>query len=195
MINVACVLKSGGPYDAEYVHRLYEGVSAHLDCFTWNCLSDVPEVATEPLKHNWPRWWPKLELFRRFHGEPTLYLDLDTVVVGDLSDITDSIGQMVMLTDFTRPNDLASGVMGWTGHHAHLYRRFAGQPQRWMNLYPRRGDGLFIADHVGECDRFQDLVPGQIVSYKQHCRDGVPEDARVVCFHGNPRPRDVDWHV
>jgi len=28
------------------------------------------------------------------------------------------------------------------------------------------------------------------VSYKVHCRAGVPAGARVVCFHGRPKPWD-----
>ena len=28
-------------------------------------------------------------------------------------------------------------------------------------------------------------------SYKYHCGDGLPDDARVVCFHGRPKPADV----
>jgi len=39
--------------------------------------------------------------------------------------------------------------------------------------------------------RLQDIVPGQLVSFKAQCSDGVPDDARVVFFHGLPRPHET----
>jgi hypothetical protein len=42
-------------------------------------------------------------------------------------------------------------------------------------------------------DRWQELVPDQVFSYKAHIRDrAVPPSARVVCFHGKPRPWEVE---
>nr|WP_145924153.1 hypothetical protein [Halomonas elongata] len=43
----------------------------------------------QPLAHGWPGWWSKLELFRP-HGGDLLYLDLDTVVRGDLQPLIDA---------------------------------------------------------------------------------------------------------
>ena len=37
------------------------------------------------------------------------------------------------------------------------------------------------------------MFPGQLVSYKKHVRGGsLPEEARLVSFHGKPDPEDVD---
>jgi hypothetical protein len=37
--------------------------------------------------------------------------------------------------------------------------------------------------------------PAHVVSYKYHCRQGLPDDARVVCFHGKPDPHEIsdEW--
>ena len=34
-----------------------------------------------------------------------------------------------------------------------------------------------------------------VYSYKVHCENGLPKDARVVCFHGKPYIQDVkdEW--
>jgi hypothetical protein len=59
-----------------------------------------------------------------------------------------------------------------------------------------RGDQEWIAATLRKhkiAPRFiQDMVPG-IVSYKVHVKDngGPPSGTRVVCFHGQPKPRDV----
>jgi len=55
---------------------------------------------------------------------------------------------------------------------------------------------MFIRDLV-KPDLWQDLLPvGQIVSYKNHCRNGLPSNARIVSFHdrgggGKNRPHQV----
>ncbi|MDZ7711703.1 MAG: hypothetical protein U5L06_00620 [Rhodovibrio sp.] len=198
-VTVACVLRSGGDYGPEYVKRLRAGVGRHLPGAVWVCLSDVPEAATHPLQHGWPGWWSKMELFTPgLLTGPTLYLDLDTVVVGDLADIAAAVPRdgFAMLQDFTRPDGYGSGVMGWFGDWSRLYSAFAADPAGHQARYAtgaRWGDQAFIRDHIGcRPATWQDAVPRQIVSYKVH---GRTADARLVCFHGRPRPAEVDWQA
>src|SRR6478609_2567748 len=116
MLTVACVLKSGGIYDATWVERLRAGVKRHLPLeHRFVCLSDV-DVPCEriPLEYNWPGWWSKLEAFRL--PGPVIYFDLDTAIVGDLSEIvarTDLWGGFTILEDFYRNKGYGSGVMAW----------------------------------------------------------------------------------
>lgn len=194
--TVACVLRSGGPYTAEYVERLAEGVKRHLPGADFWCLSDVPVACRRvSLIHRWPGWWSKLELFRPglFTG-PTLYLDLDTYVVGDLTEIAAYPHRFTMLSDFYKPRFPASGVMAWSGDWSRLYEAFARDPKRHMETYcatGRWGDQGFIAHHLGEDPaRFQTLFPGQVLSRKV---GGDRSDARIICSHGRPRPHEVGW--
>jgi len=197
MVTVACVLRSGGDFTPEYVHRLRAGVEQHLPGARFVCLSDVPEVATHAPWHGWQGWWSKMELFRPgLLTGPTLYLDLDTVIAGDLTDVAAAIPRdgFVMLADFYRDGGLGSGVMGWHGDWSALYHAFAGDPQAHMNRYrsgARWGDQAFIRDHL-PCRpwTWQDTAPGKVVSYKVH---GRTPDARVVAFHGKPRPHEIGW--
>ena len=59
---------------------------------------------------------------------------------------------------------------------------------------PDFGDQLLFNIQFGHdgLDRWQDLYPGQVVSYKVHCKDGLPKDARLVKFHGKPRIHDCN---
>lgn len=187
MITVACVLKSGGCYTPEYVERLKAGVDAHLMGHRFVCLSDV-DVPCEriQLTEDLPGWWSKLELFRL--TGPTLFLDLDTVITGDLSEIAAYPHQFTMLSDFYHPERPASGVMAWSGDWSRLLDEY--EPGR---KYPGHGDQGYIAWKLGEVERFQDLFPGQVVSRKVVSTRNANE--RVVCFHGQPRPHDVGWRV
>jgi hypothetical protein len=191
-VTVACVLRSGGDYDARWVHALYRQLGQHMpEPWTFVCLSDDPDVpGYVPLAYGWPRWWPKIELFTPglFDG-PVLYLDLDTLVLGDLSDIASYRGRMAMLADFYRlargRRQGESGVMAWTPceHTEAVHRAYVKRP------VGTGGDGPFIHRHV-EHEYLQDLYPGQIASFKAEARNGPPDGARLVAGHGRPRFSD-----
>ena len=192
-MEIACVLKGGGEFKPVHLYALADSIIQHNPEAKIRCLTNVDidheHVEALPLQHNWPRWWSKIELFRpgNFPG-PTLYLDLDTVVVGR---IEIEIGRFTMLQDVYRKGDFGSGVMSWKKPPEHVYHAFAKDPQRHMLSYRTRnkwGDQAFIRDHLGEKPA---TFGQQFRSYKVHCKDGVPEDTRVVYFHGKPRP----WQV
>ena len=198
MLTVACVLKSGGIYDATWVARLRDGVARHLPVeHRFVCLSDV-DVPCEriPLEHDWPGWWSKIELLK-LQG-PMLFFDLDTAIVGDLSDIAQKAtphSGIVMLQDFYRRKGFGSGVMAWGGAFDGLAwkRAFVRRAEEYQRELGSRGDQGYLEDcfQYAFVPVWQDLLPGQIVSYKVHCRNGIPPDARVVCLHGLPKFGDM----
>lgn len=194
MLTVACVLKSGGVYNADWVAKLRAGFAKHLTiAHRFVCLSDV-DVPCEriPLRHDWPGWFSKIEVLR-LQG-PVLYLDLDTAIVGSLDDLAHAATTMrfAMLRDFYRGNGLGSGVMAWNDDVGSLYERFLIAPHAWINRCTG-GDQHFLelATNGEGVERLQDVLPGQIVSYKIHCRFGIPKDARIVCLHGAPKFPDM----
>lgn len=198
-LTVACVLKSGGIYDATWVARLRDGVKRHLPIdHRFVCLSDV-DVPCEriPLENGWPGWWSKMELYR-LEG-PVLAVDLDTAIVGDLLDVA-AIARsepLVMLRDFYRLGEgLGSGMIAWNDTDLSaicLYETFLADAGKWMAALGSRGDQGFVeeAAFLPGITRWQDALPGQVVSYKVHCRGGIPAGARVVCLHGRPKFSDM----
>ena len=185
--TIACVLKSGGIYGPEHVASLKSNVANHIGGHRFVCLSDI-DVPCEriPLKHNWPGWWSKLELFRSelFDG-PVLYLDLDTVVTGDLTPLVAENG-FIITTDWWG-GGFQSSVMSWNGNQP-FYMMFA--PEIHMQI--GGGDQEFLHRTMPKAARYEE---GLVVSYKAHCESGLPQNARVVCFHGTPKQWDVtdDW--
>ena len=211
MTTIACVLKTGVwknrhmkiTYSAKHVRWLQGMVTRFCPVpYRFVCLTDtqIDGVETLPLKDNLPGWWSKMELFREFQN--CFYLDLDTVLVGDISEIVNHPHKFSALRNFSRTPDtkrMGSAVMAWNGDYRFLYDRFMHAPKRHMaecSSSNKWGDQGFICHELNWAfDRFQDLFPGQIVSYKVHCKDGVPPGASVVCFHGKPKPWDItrDW--
>lgn len=201
---IACVLRSGGAYRPEHVQRLAAQAARFAPGVPFVCLSDVdvPGVTVVPLQHDWPGWWSKLELFRDGAFPPgyrVLYMDLDTTIVGPIGELLRRPEPFIALANFyiragrqSVGGQLGSGLMAWTaGAAGHLYERFAWNPPAIMQDCGGYGDQLFIHNEVGERCYWQDILPGQVVSYKVHCERGVPASARIVCFHGKPRPWDV----
>lgn len=190
-MQIACVLRSGGEYNAHHVCLLADSILAHNNV-PIVCLSDVnfyhPGVEVRPLLHKWQGWWSKIELFREFTG-PTLYLDLDTVVIGRLP----AIGKkFTMLRDVYRSNDFGSGVMSWASSHAWLYENFLRQPSYYINRYRTRrnwGDQGYMRDYLGHVP---ELFGDEYRSYKVHCAERVPAGTSVVYFHGKPKPWEVE---
>lgn len=203
-MRVVTVLKSRGPFGPsefkpEHVVALQKQVEKWAPLAQFTCLSDVKidGVDCVPLKRHWPGWWSKIEMFDPELGGGFLFLDLDTVISGDLSDIL-AIDKLTLLRDFYRDGvKLKEGLGGGliyvpAGAGREVWDEFTANPAAVMQLY-RRGDQHFFEKFwLKSAARWQDVLPGQVVSYKVHCqRSGVPPGARVICFHGIPRPWSV----
>jgi hypothetical protein len=189
-LTVACVLRSGGQYHAGHVRGLMAQVETWLPEARFVCLSDVPVPCERiELVSDWPGWWAKLELFQHLKGR-TLYLDLDSVIVGNPLPLV--TGRFTMIKNWLDPRLRASGVMSWAGDYSHITKQFAPIAQRVMEAYVtsvRWGDQAFIAERAGRVDTFR---PGMVVSYRyqQHYfrRGKPPNGARVVAFNGTCVP-------
>lgn len=152
-------------------------------------------------------------------GTTILYFDLDVVVTGQLDDLVSCRPEENFLgqPDWNRPlcpqfnssvmrlaagthaevaesfrESVATGKLrrrhGWDGTtrrndkvvYWRGWRRFGGD-QEWISaaLRPKRSV------------RSRAFPPGWIVSYKKHARGGLPPGAKVVVFHGSPKPHEV----
>lgn len=145
-------------------------------------------------------WWEKLRIFKpgMFKEGMALFLDLDTIIVGNIDFLGDYKGQFAIPHDFWRPEGLGPGVMLFDPEWAEfIYQEWAaaGFPQ----TDPRGDQGWMENLHQGrmrkEVDIMQKLWPGAFVSYKTSAVNSVPDDCKVVCFHGRPRPHEAGGWV
>lgn len=141
---------------------------------------------------------------------PVLGFDLDVVITGDLTPIWEMAeGKVAMRADWVearrgRPTGHGSVFRFDPARHGYLYEEIAADPkgeverargseQRYTSLKAQgRGDFAYI--------------PGDlVVSFKHDCLDlpplnwmreaRLPENARVVCFHGHPKmPEAVEGY-
>lgn len=134
-----------------------------------------------------------MELFRPDVRGDLLYFDLDTVIHGDLSDIA-SVFRLTALRDFYRPDGLGSGMMFIPMHaRATIWAAWTAKPDRWMGEYRSGGDQAFLEQFwLYEALRWQDIVPGQVVSFKANS-EAERSRSRVTCYHGKPKPHETGW--
>jgi hypothetical protein len=200
-MKILTVLRSGGDFKPEHVARLRKQCLRSVPLVDFYTLTDLPEAGIHNpirLKHNWPGWWSKMEIFR-IPG-PVLYIDLDTTIRGSIRELINVAREehFVALKDFmpgTTGRQMGSGLMAWSGDLRPIYEEFALDPEGHMarcNTPRHWGDQGFIEPLTPGRKYWQELLPGRVVSYKLHCTGGrIPAEARVICHHGKPRPWEI----
>lgn len=198
---VVCVLKSGGVYTPDYVRILRDAVARNLTIpYRFVCLSDVDVPCDRiPLRHDWPGWWSKIELFREDVVKgPTFYLDLDTVIVSSINDIQflDFNFAMLDVLENNRTNCCHSGLLWFKQPQTHVYEKFLQDPQGFIKFHEENehnwyhGDQAFISDCFTQIPKIHYVLPGFVKSYKYHKLQDNPEGS-IICFGGEPRPHQI----
>ena len=198
--TVICVLKLGGDFSSIYVRKLQNAVKRHLNMpYEFVCLTDDASIdfcKTIPLVNNWKGWWSKIEVFRAglVNTDRIVYFDLDTVILQDINILVQQDYDFIALQSFNpqkrkNPYLIGSGIMSWRNNWAFnfLYDQFNTE----MCFGRFRGDQDYIGSQLirkgKKFKHWQALING-IYSYKRNCKKGIPKDAKIVCFHGRPRP-------
>jgi hypothetical protein len=205
-LTVACVLMNGGKvYDYKYVNALANAVAKNVTIpYTFTCLTDNPQNFNKnvhkviKLKHGFPKWWSKIELFRPDifdDTEQVFFLDLDTVITNNIDDIVSYDGNFCGLRDFYRIVSLGSGLLSWKpSNHHHIYHNFLLKSANIIANTPE-GDQRWIDSQTSKMDYFQDLFGRKVISWKKDCvinkMVSVPLSASIICFHGVPKPHEI----
>ncbi|WP_084608336.1 tetratricopeptide repeat protein [Nisaea denitrificans] len=196
-LTIACV-KHGEKYGPDYVNRLYAMVRRHLPG-NWRfvCLTDDPqgirpEVGIIDISNIETRgWWTKLALFdpqTPFADQTIFYLDLDTVIVGDLGFIEGlKVGFYVLEHSFI-PGYNSSVMLFDRAFAAPVHHRFESS-----NIDRLVGD----QDWIEECMPGIDTFPrAPIRLYKSlepdiSATDLARTDAKIVTFPSVPKPHEI----
>ena len=214
-VNVVC-MKWGTLYGPHYVNRLAWMVARHLArphrflCFTDDVAGLNPGVETAPLPpielapEHMMKPWRKIGLFNRHLADlsgPTLFLDLDLVIVSGLDAFFDFEPEaFCIIHNWTHPGRRVGNSSVYrfeVGADSYVLDRFHAEPhQYWIDRY--RNSQTFLSDSVSDL-RF--WPESWCVSFKKHCLPPwprrlvqpprLPEAARIVVFHGRPNPDDA----
>jgi len=215
--RVVLCMKWGTKYGPEYVNRLYGMVARHLrGPFRFVCLTDRtdgvrPEVECQPipdlaLPNGIPeRGWKKLTTFEAdLHGlqGTALFLDLDVVIVDDVTPFFEHPGEFLIIHDWKRPWRVTGNSSVYRfriGAHADVLARFrAEQAQLRARL---RNEQAYLSEVLHEQGKLAYWPAEWCRSYKYHCiprwptnywrTPVVPQGARIIVFHGEVNPPDA----
>ena len=198
MINVVCV-RVGDKYSREYVAILHDMVQRNLNVeHRFWCLTDDEhqiheQIGIIPANPGLPGWWQKVYLFSPDMpwepGDRVLYFDLDVAITGRIEELVETTG---IIRDWHQP-EYNSSVMCWdAGEHSEIWQSFIPQVMEQMH-----GDQNWITmcDANKERPEWLPFKRDWILSFKAHAQDWPPNDARVIVFHGEPKPHECGGWV
>ena len=224
-VDCACVIHGDG-YSWRYVDTLYSMLSRNISQgIRMHVYTEQDrEVPPHMIKHvltEWPgirgnkkSWWYKMQLFDPAHySGQLLYLDLDTVVVGNLDWITQlsqscfwAIRDYKILWDPTF-NGINSSVMYWhTEKFADIWTEFSKQnipkicsryhgDQDYLSIAIKPNQRRFFPEKSALSWRWQALDGGMDPYKRTHYRPGLGTDfgaeTSLLIFHGQPKPDQV----
>jgi hypothetical protein len=215
--RVVICMKWGKLYSPEYVNVLASAVRTHLAgpyrfiCLTEDAAGLAPGIETYPIpdigltQANWYHGaWPKVAVLDHdlygLRGR-ALFIDLDSVILGDLGAFFEIPGPLVAIDNGA-----------WTGEPPRLMSSvFAFDLGRLGHVVDtlRTDRDAITARHRIEQVYLQAAIPdaafwpsGWVISFKRHLRRPLlvdrflaprqpPADARFIAFHGRPRPIDL----
>lgn len=203
MLTVACCLWREFPapgWSERYVERLRNGVRRHLARpFNFICFSDRALVGVhgvEVRKLDPPSWegnLPKTFVYSpqaELRGRVLLF-DLDNVIVGPLDDMAAYDGELCVRARLNGRRIPDGDMISFDASRVeHLWAKACSADVLRRSRNGRERE--FILWAAPHADLWQEICPRQVVSYRYHCKDGLPHDARVVSCHGRPRPHEID---
>lgn len=165
----------------------------------WNDFADLPS----PHGGKNPSCYRRLKLFapemRELIGERFVAIDLDMLIVGDLSSIFDRSEDFVMYGDNTNPRTFYNGslMLMTAGARRQVWDSFDPKesPLRSMQRGHFGSDQGWISYCLGKGEATWTKKDG-IWSYRCHLaqwpkyRDRLPPNAKIVVFHGRYDPWD-----
>lgn len=223
-VNIVC-MKWGTRYPAPYVNILFRSVQRHLKRpFRFLCVTDdtsglLPGIDTVGFPPNpgikqsrWPNVFMKLVLtqdgFANLEG-PTMFLDLDLVVLDDLDCFFDyQPGKNCIIHNWIearkqlfrgRPDVGNSSIFRFeAGKSDYIYQTFLREMEDADDRSKFQTEQAFLTYAMKEKYWWPDEW---VASFKRHCRPPFPlnliiapkkpKGAKFLVFHGHPDPVDA----
>jgi hypothetical protein len=210
-------MKWGTKYGSDYVNRLHRMLMRHLrGDFQLVCLTDDATGIDERVKclpipaldlpDGIPeRGWKKLTTFAAdLHGlrGTALFLDLDVVIVDDITPFFEAPGQFLIIHDWKRPWRVTGNSSVYRfelGRHADVLEQFRSSVDAVRKRF--RNEQAYLSDVLHKQGQLSYWPKAWCASWKYHCIPSFPlnhvraprkpQGARILIFHGVVNPPDA----
>ena len=200
-------MNTGNHAPDEEVRILKRQVDRHLsETHIFQCISEhhIDGIHNVQPINDLPGWWGKVNLFAPTVSHTrNLWLDLDVCITGSLDGLVTTLYTQIRIgKNWAKSGHggCQSSMMYWESDSARIiYDEFDPAIAHWP---PINQPGVLWGDQE-HCTALRDagkldveyFSSTDMISYKYHCRNGLPAGAKVVVFHGKPDPADVndDW--
>jgi hypothetical protein len=210
MVNVIC-MKWGTAYGPEYVNILHAMVRRNLTrpfrfvCFTDDTsgindgiecqpLPEMPLVSGNPM-HGWRKIGSFAPGLAGLEG-PTLFLDLDLVIIDNIDCFFDHPGDFCIIENWTTPGRGIGNSSVYRfdpAKYAFVFETYCRDPKRIIETYDN--EQIMVSKVIGDitfwpetwCRSFKrHSLPGGLLNC--FVRPKIPEGTKILVFHGHPKP-------
>jgi hypothetical protein len=210
-------MKWGTKYGPEYVNRLYGMVSRHLrGPFRFVCFTDdvsgiraevenfpLPELALQASKLD--GGWRKLNSYQAdlygLQGE-AMFLDLDVVIVDDITPLFEFPGEFPIIKDWKRPWRVTGNSSVYRfrlGAHVDVLEYFLANQSSVRAKH--RNEQEYLSHYIHDQGKLVYWPAEWCCSFKYQCLPPwpmtfwqmakIPKGCRIVVFHGEVNPPDA----
>lgn len=215
MVNIIC-MKWGTKFGPEYANRLRSMVSRHLArphrfvCFTDDPTGLKPGIEALPLPTMYlpegkERGWRKLSTFTAPLANltgPTLFLDLDLVIVDSIDCFFDHPGEFCIIKDWAKPwrKTGNSSVYRFEANaHPEILAYFLQNIDRVKSEV--RNEQEYLTREMHKSGRLNYWPREWCISFKHTCLPTFPlnlfmvpkkpANTKIIVFHGIPNPEQA----
>jgi hypothetical protein len=215
--RIVLCMKWGTKYGPEYINRLYGMVARHLrGSFRFVCLTDddagvrsevqclpIPPMILPAARRD--GGWRKLTTFEAdLYGlkGTALFLDIDIVIVDDITPFFELPGEFLVIHDWKRPWRVTGNSSVYRfelGAHTDVLSYFRDHVEEVQSNF--RNEQAYLSDFLHRQGKMGYWPADWCRSYKYHCvpgwplnhfrTPGIPAGARILVFHGVVNPPDA----
>jgi len=193
MVNVYTVFVKSKVYTKEWVYRIKRSLERNSTVpFNFFCMTNenLLGIQTLPL-YNESGWWAKMELCRPDIKGIVHYMDLDTIITGNVDFFLNET-ESLLYQDWLWEDQKESAVFCLNEEHRRTVWEFWEKDPR-SHMFNFFGDGRVYNFCIGKQVRsIQEKHPNRLFTWKKTNKESLPMGCKILSFSGNPKPTDFD---
>lgn len=193
MVNVYTVYVKSETYTSEWVYRIKRSLEKNSTIpFRFICMTNENLPGIETVKLNHPQgWWAKMELCRPDIKGRVHYLDLDTLITGNV-DFFLREEESLLFKDWLWEDQKESALFVLNEDERSIVWDFWSKDPR-SHMFNFFGDGRVYNFCIGKSvGALQEKHPGRIFTWKKTDMQSLHSGCKILCFSGKPKPTDFD---